>query len=148
MNKQIKLELHIIAFTTIISLVFMFAANSLIFAQGDSKVGDKIAQKVTPNMAGAFPSLPGTTWKIDFGRGVTGTVFKFCKNRRWEIVPQRAGTIGAVGKSHTVSGSTLTTVNADDGMVEKWQMAWKGGVLDLFDGKTTLRLHYTGENQC
>jgi hypothetical protein len=103
---------------------------------------------LAPKMAGAFPSLPGTAWKIDFGRGVTGTVFQFCRNRTWEIIPQRAGTIGAVGRSYTVSGSTLTTVNADDGMVEKWKMTWNGGVLELFDGKTTLRLHYTGENKC
>ena len=104
--------------------------------------------KPTPKMAGALPWLPGTAWKIDFGRGVTGTVFQFCRNRRWEIIPQRAGTIGAVGKSYTVSGNTLTTVNADDGMVERWAMAWKNGALDLFDGKTNLRLHYNGENQC
>lgn len=102
----------------------------------------------SPKMAGAFPSLPGTAWKIDFGRGVTGTVFQFCKNRTWEIIPQRAGSIGAVGKSYTVSRGMLTTVNADDGKVEKWKMTWKGGVLEIFDGKTTLRLHYTGENKC
>ena len=59
-----------------------------------------------------------------------------------------AGTIEAVGRSYTVSGGTLTTVNADDGKVEKWKMTWKGGVLELFDGKTTLRLHYNGQNQC
>ena len=105
-------------------------------------------EPLTPKMAGAFPSLPGTAWKIDFGRGLTGTVFQFCENRRWEIIPQRAGSIGAVGRSYTVSGSTLTTVNADDGKVEKWKMTWKGGVLELFDGKTTLKLHYTGQNSC
>jgi hypothetical protein len=102
----------------------------------------------TPKMAGAFPSLPGTAWKIDFGRGVTGTVFLFCKSGRWEIVPARAGSIGAVGKSYSVSGSTLTTVNRDDGMVQKYRMTWKGGVLELFDGKVTLGLHYNGETQC
>jgi hypothetical protein len=42
-------------------------------------------------------TLPGSAWKIDFGRGVTGTVFLFCKKGRWEIVPQRAGSIGAIG---------------------------------------------------
>ena len=101
-----------------------------------------------PSLAGAAPSPPGTAWKIDFGRGLTGTVFQFCRNRTWEIIPQRAGTIGAVGRSYTVSGSTLTTVNADDGMVEKWKMTWTGGVLELFDGETTLKLHYTGQNKC
>lgn len=113
-------------------------------AGAQTKQNDPLA----PKMVGAFPSLPGTAWKIDFGRGVTGTVFQFCRNRTWEIIPQRAGTIGAVGRSYTVSGSTLTTVNADDGMVEKWKMTWSGGVLELFDGKTTLRLHYNGENKC
>lgn len=101
-----------------------------------------------PQLAGSSRSLPGTAWKIDFGRGVTGTVFLFCRSGRWEIVPQRAGTIGAVGKSFAVSGSTLTTVNADDGMVQKWTMTWRGAALELFDGSVTLRLHYNGENRC
>ena len=95
-----------------------------------------------------LPSLPGTAWKIDFGEGVTGTVFLFCKSGRWEIVPGRIGSIGAVGKSYSVSGSTLTTVNADDGKVEKYKMTWKDNVLELNDGKVTLRLHYNGETQC
>ncbi|CAN5571572.1 hypothetical protein BH10ACI3_BH10ACI3_08570 [soil metagenome] len=114
----------------------------------EAEAKTKQGEPLTPKMAGAFPSLPGTAWKIDFGRGVTGTVFQFCKNRRWEIVPQRAGSIGAVGRSFAVAGSTLTTVNADDGKVEKWKMTWKGGVLELFDGKTTLKLHYNGQNNC
>ena len=92
-------------------------------------------------------SLPGTAWKIDFGRGVTGTVFLFCRTGRWEIVPA-SGSIGAIGKSYEVSAQTLTTVNRDDGKVEKYQMAWKGDVLELFDGKVTIRLHYNGETRC
>lgn len=92
-------------------------------------------------------SLPGTAWKIDFGKGVTGTVFLFCKSGRWEnVLP--SGRIGAVGKSYSVSGSTLTTVNADDGMVQKWKMSWEGDVLVLNDGKAVLRLYYNGETQC
>lgn len=103
----------------------------------------------SPKMSGAFPSLRGTAWKIDFGKGVTGTVFLFCKNApKWEIVPQRAGTIGAIGKSYAVSGGTLTTVNATDGLVQKWKMTWKAGILEIFDGKGTLKLHYNGETQC
>lgn len=90
-------------------------------------------------------SLSGTGWKIDFGKGETGTVFNFYKNGAWEIVPQDYRTKGAVGKSYTVSGNTLTTVNADDGMVEEWEMRWDGEILVLFDGTTTLRLHYDGE---
>ena len=105
-------------------------------------------KKPAPKMAGAFPALPGTTWRIDFGRGVTGTAFLFCKSGRWEIVPSRAGSIGAVGKTHKVSGDILTTVNADDGQVEKFKMAWKENVLELNDGKTVLRLYYSGETQC
>ncbi len=98
---------------------------------------------------GVTRSLNGTAWKIDFGKGLTGTVFLFCKgNKRWEIVPARAGTIGSVGKSYSVSGNTLTTVNADDGMVQNWKMTWDGDVLVLNDGKVTLRLHYNGETQC
>lgn len=111
-------------------------------------VGANTTQQMTPKMAGALPSLRGTAWKIDFGKGMTGTLFLFCKSGRWEIVPQRAGSIGAVGRSYSVSGSTLTTVNADDGKVEKWKMSMKGGVLELFDGKVTLRLHYNGETTC
>ncbi len=55
----------------------------------ETEAKDKQNEPLTPKMAGAFPSLPGTAWKIDFGRGVTGTVFQFCKNRRWEIIPQK-----------------------------------------------------------
>ena len=103
----------------------------------------------TTTNGGVPRSLNGTAWKIDFGKGVTGTVFLFCKGgKRWEIVPARAGTIGAVGKSYSVSGNTLTTVNADDGMVQNWKMTWEGDVLALNDGKVTLRLHYNGETQC
>jgi hypothetical protein len=108
----------------------------------------KKSQALKPKMAGKFPSLPGTAWKIDFGKGVTGTVFLFCKKGRWEIVPQRAGSIGAVGKSYRVAGSTLTTVNADDGKVQKWKMSWSGRILSLFDGKVILRLHYNGTTSC
>jgi hypothetical protein len=98
---------------------------------------------------GSVPhSLPGTAWKIDFGRGTTGTTFLFCKSGSWEIVPERAGSIGAVGSSYRVSGNTLTTVNRDDGKVEKWRVSWEGDVLILNDGKVTLKLHYNGETQC
>jgi hypothetical protein len=104
-------------------------------------------EKPTPTTGGTPRSLPGTAWKIDFGKGVTGAIFLFCKSGRWEIVPAYR-TIGAIGRSYSVSGSTLTTVNADDGRVEKWKMTWKGDVLELFDGKVTLGLHYNGETQC
>lgn len=93
-------------------------------------------------------TLPGSAWKIDFGRGVTGTVFLFCKKGRWEIVPQRAGSIGAIGTSYKESGNTLTTVNSAGGQTEKWAMSRDGEVLVLNDGTTTLRLHYNGETQC
>lgn len=103
----------------------------------------------TTTNGGVPRSLNSTAWKIDFGKGVTGTTFLFCKGgKRWEIVPARAGTIGAVGKSYSVSGNTLTTVNADDGMIQNWKMTWEGDVLALNDGKVTLRLHYNGETQC
>lgn len=92
-------------------------------------------------------TLPGTAWKIDFGRGVTGTIFLFCRSGRWEIVPA-GGSIGAVGKSYEVSGTTLTTVNRDDGKVERYGMTWKPDVLELNDGRTTMRLRYNGETQC
>jgi hypothetical protein len=95
-------------------------------------------------------TLPGTAWKIDFGRGETGTLFRFCPRPGdgWEIVPQRAGSTGAVGRSYSLSGSTLTMANRDDGMVQRWKMSWEGDVLVLNDGKVTLRLHYNGETQC
>lgn len=109
----------------------------------------KETTKETPKKSSVPRSLIGTAWKIDFGKGVTGTIFLFCKGgKRWEIVPARAGTIGAVGKSYSVSGSTLTTVNADDAMVQKWKMTWEGDVLVLNDGKVILKLHYSGETQC
>lgn len=105
-------------------------------------------QNPTPKTGGVPRTLPGTAWKIDFGRGKTGTTFLFCRSGRWEIVPERAGSIGAVGSSYKVSGNTLTTVNRDDGKVEKWKMSWEGDVLILNDGKVTLKLHYNGETQC
>lgn len=106
------------------------------------------ARNQNPQTGRAPRSLPGTAWKIDFGKGLTGTIFRFCKSGTWDIVPARAGTIGAVGKSYSVSGSTLKTVNRDDGMVQRWKMTWEGDVLVLFDGKQTLRLHYNGQTQC
>jgi hypothetical protein len=119
------------------------------------------AAKRLPGLAGRPTGLPiarqasaaprdlaGTAWKIDFGRGVTGTVFLFCKSGRWEIVPARAGSIGAVGRSYKTAGSVLTTVNADDGKVEKWKMTWAGDVLIIDDGAQPLRLNYNGRTQC
>lgn len=138
MNKRIKLNWRTVVLTACFFAGLPFASPM-----------DASAQGLKPKMAGALPSLTGTAWKMDFGRGVTGTAFLFCKKSgRWEIVPARAGSIGAVGKSYSVYGKTLTTVNADDGMVEKWQMNWTGEVLELFDGKATQRLHYHGETQC
>jgi hypothetical protein len=138
------------------TLFFLVSAVALLFAviapaagrAGAYERREADAPNPGPEMPAALPSLPGTAWKIDFGKGVTGTVFLFCKSGRWEIVPARAGSIGAVGRSYNVSGNILTTVNADDGMVQEWQMAEDDGVLELFDGKVTLRLHYNGETQC
>lgn len=138
------------------TLFFLVLASALLFAvsapstghAGASEHREANAPNPGPELPVALPSLPGTAWKIDFGRGVTGTIFLFCKSGRWEIVPARAGTIGAVGKSYNVSGNILTTVNADDDMVQRWQMAEEDGVLELYDGKVTLRLHYNGETQC
>ena len=133
MKKQTKSNWRTIVFAAVATTIFIFAASNY----------------PSPTAAQTPRSLPGTAWKIDFGKGVTGTVFLFCKgNKRWEIVPARAGSIGAVGKSYSVSGNTLTTVNADDEMVQKWKMSWEGNVLALNDGKVTLRLHYNGETQC
>lgn len=98
--------------------------------------------------AAAPRALPGTAWKIDFGKGVTGTLFMFCRSGTWEIVPARRGSIGAVGKSFRVSGSKLTTVNRDDGMVQSWDMQWVGDVLVINDGAQALRLHHAGETKC
>lgn len=113
------------------------------------KAEDESGPKTPTSKIESVPhSLPGTAWKIDFGRGKTGTTFLFCKSGTWEIVPERAGSIGAVGRSYRVSGNTLTTVNRDDGKVEKWKMSWEGDVLILNDGKVTLKLHYNGDTQC
>lgn len=130
------------------SVLFVFVCVGITTLLSGS-VGAAPAAGPPPPMAGALPALPGSAWKIDFGRGVTGTAFLFCSKARgrWEIVPAN-GKIGAVGKSYAVSGNTLTTVNADDGLVEKWRMTWKDGVLELFDGKTTLKLHYNGTTAC
>ena len=128
------------------TFVLLAAATVLFFSPAPFAAAQS-DKRTSPPMAGGFPALTGTAWKIDFGNCVTGTQFQFYKNGRWEIVPSRAGSIGAVGKSYKVSGSTLQTVNADDGMVQNWKMTWKSDVLELFDGKATLRLHYQGETQ-
>lgn len=86
-------------------------------------------------------ALGGTTWQIDFGKGVTGTQFIFCKSGFWEIVPANSRSIGAKGKSWNVKGSALTTVNADDGQVENWKMTRRGALLEISDGSQTLILH-------
>ena len=155
MKKQTKSNLHnSLQSLGLIFLIFFATA----FACKDDKSGGggretNQNQQINDNRTTTYGSVPrpldGTAWKIDFGKGVTGTVFLFCKGgKRWEIVPARAGTIGAIGKSYSVSGNTLTTVNADDGMVQKWKMTWESDVLAINDGKTTLRLHYNGETQC
>src|SRR4028118_301972 len=87
-----------------IATAFLLVASFLAVAQTGNQSAHSDTKKLVPTMAGALPSLPGTAWKIDFGKGVTGTVFLFCKSGRWEIVPSRAGSIGAVGKSYKVSG--------------------------------------------
>lgn len=104
-------------------------------------------QNEPPKAAAAPRSLPGTAWKIDFGRGLTGTLFLFCESGTWQIVPA-GGAIGAVGKSYHVSGDTLTTVNRDDGTVQKWKITWRNEGPELSDGRQTLRLHYNGRTSC
>lgn len=142
MKKQTKFNLR----NSLQSLGIIFL---ILFAMAFACKDDKGGGGGMETNDGVPRSLNGTAWKIDFGKGVTGTIFLFCKGgKRWEIVPARAGTIGAVGKSYSVSGNTLTTVNADDGMVQKWKMTWESDVLVINDGKQTLRLHYNGETQC
>ncbi len=97
--------------------------------------------------AGTLPPLPGTAWKIDYGRGKTGDVFLFCSTGTWQILPAR-GSIGAVGRSFTVAGNTLTTVNRDDGQVQNWRLSGSDGVMVIRDGRQTLTLHYNGTPQC
>jgi len=94
-----------------------------------------------------LPPLPGTAWKIDYGRGKTGDVFLFCSTGTWQIVPA-SGSIGAVGKSYRVAGSTLTTVNRDDGRVQDWRMSGSDGVMEIREPRQSLKLHYNGTTQC
>ena len=108
---------------------------------------DQQRQQPTPTGGPAPNDLPGTAWKIDFGKGLTGAVFLFCRSGSWSMVLAN-GTIGAVGSSYDVSGSTLTTVNKDDGLTTRWRMNRAGDVLAIDDGRRTLRLHYNGETQC
>lgn len=128
-------------------LVLAVAATLLLLAPIRLTKAENDSRTLAPKMAGSLPALKGTAWQIDFGNGVTGTKFQFYKNGGWEIVPERRGSIRTIGKSYKVSGGTLETLNADDGMVQQWKMTWRGEVLELFDGKETLRLHYSGETQ-
>lgn len=122
---------------------------NITFPGGGAEVAKREAERRSPpNSGGPAPRvLPGTAWKIDFGRGLTGALFLFCRTGTWHNV-LAGGRIGAVGRSYSVSGTTLTTVNRDDGMTQRWRMTWQGDVLTLFDGKETLKLHYNGETQC
>ncbi len=96
---------------------------------------------------GPIPSLAGTAWKIDYGRGQTGDVFLFCSSGTWQIIPAR-GSIGAVGRSYSVSGTTLTTVDRDDGKVQTWQMSGDNSMMIIDDGRQALSLHYNGTTRC
>jgi hypothetical protein len=96
---------------------------------------------------GQLPRLPGTAWKIDYGRGKTGDVFLFCSSGTWEIVPA-SGRIGAVGRSYRFSGNSLTTVNRDDSRSQTWRMSEDSELLVINDGRQTLRLYYNGTTQC
>jgi len=122
------------------------AARSTLAPAGARQVAAPAA-KGAAAARGSLPPLPGTAWKIDYGRGKTGDVFLFCSTGTWEIVPAY-GSIGAVGRSWRVSGATLTTVNRDDGQVQTWRMAGSDGVLVINDGRQVLRLHYNGTTQC
>lgn len=111
-----------------------------------SQPGPAVSNQV-PAQTGPLPPLPGTAWKIDYGRGKTGDVFLFCSTGTWQIVPAY-GSIGAVGRSFDVSGTTLTTVNRDDGQVQAWRMSGSDGVMVIDDGQQRLTLHYNGTTQC
>lgn len=122
-----------------IAAAFFLVAPSPAFAQ---------PEKAKPPMAGAFPSLPGTAWKIESPGSIGVMVFRFCKKTTdWQVVPSQPGHFGPSGPSFIVSGGTLTTT-ASDGKVEKYKMTWKDGVLELNDGKAILRLRYNGEVSC
>ena len=59
-----------------------------------------------------------------------------------------SGSIGAVGRSYRVAGSTLTTVNRDDGRVQDWRMSGSDGVIEIREPRQSLKLHYNGTTQC
>ncbi len=106
-------------------------------------------KNLTPKMAGGFPAIPGTAWKIDYGKGVTGYVFLFCKSARWEVIsPQLLNGAVTLMGTFRVQGSNLISKDGNGGQVTTFKMAWKGDVLELNDGKVILKLHYIGETEC
>lgn len=77
-------------------------------------------------------------------------MFLFCNSGRWEIVGSQLlnGAVSPVG-TYRQSGSSLTTRNQDDGMVQNWSLSWPGGDrMDINDGRVTMRLRYNGRTTC
>lgn len=106
-------------------------------------------QDSKPKMAGALPSIPGTAWKIDWGKGATGYVYLFCKTARWEVVsPDLLRGAATLMGTYKVQGSTLMSRDGSAGRVTPFKMAWQAGLLGLDDGKVTMRLHYVGKTEC
>lgn len=100
-------------------------------------------------MAGGFPVIPGSAWRIDWGkRGANVQVFLFCKTGRWEVVSPMllAGAVTMMG-TYRVRGSNVVT-KGDDGSISNYRMTWKGDALDMNDGRTIMRPLYKGTTQC
>lgn len=98
----------------------------------------------TPRMTGALPAISGSAWKIIsmYGYGRSVSVYLFCPNGKYEIVPPRAEMVVFRG-TYRVAGSKLIT-KAQDGTVTTYTMTWRNGFLELNDGKAVLKLLYNG----
>ena len=97
----------------------------------------------TPTMTGGLPNIPGTAWKIImYNDSRPVSVYLFCPNGKYEIVPSSAGSFVFMG-TYKVQGSRLIT-RAEDGAVTTYTLSWKNGFLELNDGKIVLRLKYNG----
>jgi len=111
--------------------------------------GSNIIAVRPPPMAGGFPVIPGSAWKIDWGkRGANVQVFLFCKTGRWEVVsPMLLAGAATIMGTYRVRGSNVVT-KGDDGSISNYTMTWKGDALEMNDGRTIMRLVYNGIAQC
>ena len=108
------------------------------------------AASLKPKLVGGLPVLAGTAWKIDWGiKGSNVQNFLFCTTGRWEVVSSQLlnGALTMMG-TYRVQGKSLLARDANDGKTTTYKMTWKGGMLELNDGKSKMKLYEPVKTLC